>query len=947
MKQLQSLLDTIPNIVWTASSEGSITFLNRRWAEVTGLSRAQGLGFAFLEVIHPEDRDHIQAVWQQAVEMQCAYEAEFRLRQANQTYHRVIAQARLEIDTTENSSQMPQWVGTFTDIEAVIRAQEDLVNDQPFLAALLLEREQKARAELEAANQQITMIWQSMTDAYITLDCDWRIIYTNPAATAIFRQLVTLAPQDFLGKTHWDVFPWSVGNIVEQEYRRAVTNQVAVHFEVLYEPTEAWFEIHAYPSTEGLGIYFQDISERKRTETERIQAEQERDRFFNLSLDMLAIASFEGYFLSLNPAWEQTLGFTAAELMAQPYLDLVHPEDRAETLTAAQGLKKGQAVLRFENRYRCKDGSYRWLLWSSRPYDEQNLVYAVAHDISERKQVEVALRASERKFSAIFEQTFELMGILSLEGVLLEVNQAALDSISAQKLDLVGRCFWDAPWWHSPQLQNQLKDAITQAASGQFIRYEVQFPNASGDLRITDFSLKPVFDEASRVEMIIAEAHDITDRKQTETALRESEERFRTLADNISQLTWMMDAEGWIFWYNRRWFDYTGTTLEEMQGWGWQQVHHPEHIDRVVEHFRHHLEIGEKWEDTFPLRGKDGAYRWFLSRAIPITDGAGQVLQWFGTNTDITELKQAEESLRQSESRFRQMADTAPVLIWMSGTDKLCYYFNQPWLEFTGRTLAQEVGHGWAEGIHPDDRQRCLDIYFTAFDAQQAFQMEYRHRRFDGEYRWLADSGVPRFTLERDFLGYIGSCVDMTERKEAQDVLEARTHELSHLNNLLAQAAALLDERNQELDSFVHIVSHDLKAPLRAVSNLSQWIEEDLERTTSAEIQPQMALLRNRVNRMEAMISGLLDYARIERTQVIIEQVSVEELLCEVIDSVAPEPTFQSAFLKLRRSSSTAQSVLSNVLKIMRNRKHITQVKRSVIPVSTSPERRETSESSS
>ena len=122
MKQLQSLLDTIPNIVWTASSEGSITFLNRRWAEVTGLSRAQGLGFAFLEVIHPEDRDHIQAVWQQAVEMQCAYEAEFRLRQANQTYHRVIAQARLEIDTTENSSQMPQWVGTFTDIEAVIRA---------------------------------------------------------------------------------------------------------------------------------------------------------------------------------------------------------------------------------------------------------------------------------------------------------------------------------------------------------------------------------------------------------------------------------------------------------------------------------------------------------------------------------------------------------------------------------------------------------------------------------------------------------------------------------------------------------------------------------------------------------------------------------------------------------------------------------------------------------
>src|SRR5262245_30972084 len=134
-----------------------------------------------------------------------------------------------------------------------------------------------------------------------------------------------------------------------------------------------------------------------------------------------------------------------------------------------------------------------------------------------------------------------------------------------------------------------------------------------------------------------------------EEALRESEARFRTLADNMSQLAWMADHRGETFWYNRRWFEYTGTTLEDVNGWGWQKVHHPDHVQRVVERIRHSFQTGEPWEDTFPLRGKDGNYRWFLSRAVPIRDGGGDVLRWFGTNTDITERLRSEENLRKSE----------------------------------------------------------------------------------------------------------------------------------------------------------------------------------------------------------------------------------------------------------------------------------------------------------
>ena len=164
-------------------------------------------------------------------------------------------------------------------------------------------------------------------------------------------------------------------------------------------------------------------------------------------------------------------------------------------------------------------------------------------------------------------------------------------------------------------------------------------------------------------------AEEVTERKRAEAvlaandkALRESELRFRELADSISQFAWTADASRWIYWYNKRWHDYTGTTLEDMQGWDWQKVHHPGHVDRVVERIRRCFETGTPWEDTFPLRGKDGTYRWFLSRALPIRNEAGDVVRWFGTNTDVTEQIEAEDALRVSVERQTATADILKVI---------------------------------------------------------------------------------------------------------------------------------------------------------------------------------------------------------------------------------------------------------------------------------------------
>jgi PAS domain S-box-containing protein len=165
------------------------------------------------------------------------------------------------------------------------------------------------------------------------------------------------------------------------------------------------------------------------------------------------------------------------------------------------------------------------------------------------------------------------------------------------------------------------------------------------------------------------------------------------------------------------------------------------------------------------VRCKDGSERYIEFHFSSI--GETNIVSF----VDLTERKRAEIALRESEERFRLMADAAPVLIWMAGIDKLCTYFNKSWLNFTGRTLAQELGNGWAEGVHPADLQRCLDTYRDSFDERVEFNMEYRLRHNDGEYHWIIDAGAPRFNPDGSFAGYIGAVVDITQRKLGEEAL--------------------------------------------------------------------------------------------------------------------------------------------------------------------------------
>ena len=290
----------------------------------------------------------------------------------------------------------------------------------------------------------------------------------------------------------------------------------------------------------------------------------------------------------------------------------------------------------------------------------------------------------------------------------------------------------------------------------------------------------------------------------SEYALRESETRFRELADNISQFAWTADQSGWIYWYNKRWLDYTGTTLDEMQGWGWQKVHHPDHVDRVVERIRQSFETGTPWEDTFPLRGRDGKYRWFLSRALPIRSQTGDVIRWFGTNTDITEQIEAEQALRESEARFHDLADNISQFAWTADRAGWIYWYNKRWFDYTGTTLDEMQGWGWQKVHHPDHVDRVVHRIRQSFETGTPWEDTFPLRGRNGTYRWFLSRALPIRSEAGDVIRWFGTNTDITEQIEAERALrdlnetleqrvQAETRERLHLWNVSQDLLVVAD----------------------------------------------------------------------------------------------------------------------------------------------------------
>jgi PAS domain S-box-containing protein len=300
---------------------------------------------------------------------------------------------------------------------------------------------------------------------------------------------------------------------------------------------------------------------------------------------------------------------------------------------------------------------------------------------------------------------------------------------------------------------------------------------------------------------------DITTAEQTAGQLRASEERFaKAFRANPQPMSLTTLATGLYIDVNESFLAMSGYTRDEVIGHTSLELRIWETKDSRTEFIRQLNRQGSLVNYETKIRAKDGSFRVLLSSAEKL-EIAGEACLLVASS-DITERVVAQQALRESEERFRNMADTAPVMIWVAGLDKGTTYVNKQWLDFTGRTSQEELGNNWMRGVHPDDYHGCLETYVSSFDERQPFEMEYRVRRNDAEYRWVYDAGIPRFSADGTFLGYIGTAIDITERKESEVALQTAHEELHQLKNQLEAENISLQQELQLDEKFGEIVGH-------------------------------------------------------------------------------------------------------------------------------------------
>ena len=262
------------------------------------------------------------------------------------------------------------------------------------------------------------------------------------------------------------------------------------------------------------------------------------------------------------------------------------------------------------------------------------------------------------------------------------------------------------------------------------------------------------------------------------THLRTAELQYRQLADSMPLIVWTASPDGALDYYNARWYEVTGLDPKVKGDSSWAPVIHPDDLQICHDHWYRSVRDGIPYEIEFRTKQLNGSYRWYMGRAVPARNSNGVLVKWYGTAIDIHDRVMAEEKRRESEKRFQIMADTAPVMIWMSNVGHDFIWVNKGWLNYTGGQISDQVGEGWIKNLHRDDREPILKAYHTAIDARESLLLEFRLRGKNGEFRWFNTTAVPRYTDKGHFEGYIGASMDITERKMASERLKENAQRL-------------------------------------------------------------------------------------------------------------------------------------------------------------------------
>ena len=516
------------------------------------------------------------------------------------------------------------------------------------------------------------LLFEATPVPYLVLTPDFTMVAANEAR---LRATMTTREQ-ILGRALFDVFPdnpndpgaTGVRNL-RASLMRVLQNRLPdampiQKYDIPAHGSDGAFEVRYWSplntpvfDASGKLVYIlhqvEDVTERI---LERQVVEESEARFrqiANAIPQMVWSTRADGYHDYYNQQYYDFTGVRPGSTTGQEWSKIFHPDDQERTWKVWQhSLDTGEAY-EIEYRMRHRSGEYRWVLGRALPIrNEAGKIerwMGTCTDIHKQKMDEQARIRTESKFRTIVDS--DVIGIMQYHygGTLTVANDMLLRMLGYTRQDFEQNGLsWrelTPPEWRAADCKAW--EELRSARSAEL--YEKEFFRKDGSrvpVLIGSVNLEGSKDEG------IACVLDISESKKAQLALQESESQFRMLAENIPQLAWMAHSDGSIFWYNNRWFEYTGTTLAEMQGWGWTRVHHPDHVEAVrTKYCRDIVEQQVTWEDTFPLRGANGEYRWFLSRAVPIRDPSGRIVRWFGTNTDVTDQRHAEQALQEDNRR--------------------------------------------------------------------------------------------------------------------------------------------------------------------------------------------------------------------------------------------------------------------------------------------------------
>jgi len=526
----------------------------------------------------------------------------------------------------------------------------------------------------------------------------------------------------------------------------------------------------------------------------------------------------------------------------------------------------------------------------------------------------VMARVSEKKLSSVLEHMSEGVMLIDAKGNAFYQNPA---SLRIHGSDPGGTGFiknQDLPIsWKGWDEQGRPLDLdewpLSRVARGE--RVENQVLRAcrceTNHGFVANYNGSPIYDDNGKIALSFITIQDITERRQAEREVRESEERFRTLANSSPQLASMARADGFILWYNQRWYDYTGTTPEQMQGWGWQSVHDPAVLPSVLSRWRDAIALAQPFEMEFPLRGADGTFRNFLTRVQPMKDSEGRLVQWFGTTTDVDQLKRIEQSLRVTQARLESTLEASSVGTWTWDIASDCLVAD----EFTARmfSLAADTAAkglpaaAYLQVVHEEDRTDVADALESAIQLCGAYDIEYRVRQSDGTFRWLQARG----RVESDGAGHAtyfhGAVIDITDRKLTELSLRDNNQQLQR--------------SNRDLEDFAYIASHDLKTPLSGIKSAALWLEEDLH-DLSDESRKLLGLMRGRINRMERLLDDLLTYSRVGRADTVASETNLADIFASIIEVLNPPAHIrvrvEGELSLIVTSSAQLEQVLRNLI---------------------------------